>query len=264
MYLPVPAVPTTGTRKLGGRRGVTAAVLGAVIFAGAASVLVAEFSTSGTATAATVTATIASAPPDDPADPWQSWANEAGPRPGIARVTAVSSATITATAEDGATITIHTGPATSYSRITKAPRSAIRAGEHVLVIGERSGQATLDASAVVIGSSPDDGLPGGGPVGEWTRWRAVAGKVSSITGDSLSVVDAQGSTMTIKLSSSTDILSAVGADHRDVSPGKFVRADETGLTGGVAGHVIVADQPLPFAGRDCPWAPPAVPSGSLA
>lgn len=267
MYLPDPAVPPTGTRKLRGRR-MAAAALGAATLAGAATFAIVEVSTSGAATAATAATTIASAPPDasapagDPAGPWQSWANGAGHWPAIGLVTAVSSATITATAEDGATITIHTGPATSYTRIAAAPRSAIRAGEHVLVIGERSGQATLDASAVVIGASPDDGVPGDGPAGTWAPWGAVAGKVSSIAGDSLSVVDAQGATTTITLSSGTDILPALAAGHHDVLPGKFVRADDTDFTDGVARHVIIADQPLPFAGGDCPWASPAAPSGS--
>src|SRR5712691_6201454 len=266
MCIPAPAGPAAGTRKPRSRRRVAATVLGAVIVAGAASILAAEINPTGTATAATVTvtATIASAPPGDPADPGQGWASEAGRGPTIGLVTAVSSSTITATAEDGATITIHTGPATSYSRVATASRSAIRAGRHVLVIGERSGQATLDASEVVIGPSPDNRDPGDGPAGTWVPWRVAEGKVSSITGDSLSVVDAHGSTVTIKLSSGTGILSAVDAGHHDISPGKFARADDTGRTDGVARHVIIADQPLPFAGRDCPWTPPAAPAGSPA
>jgi hypothetical protein len=262
MYNPDPIVPPAGTRKLRGRRMAAAAALGTATLAGAAAFAIVEVSTSGTATAATAAATTTSAPPSDPAGPWQGWANWAnGPWPAAGQVKAVSSSAITATAGDGATVTIHTGPATTYSRLASAPRSAVKAGERVLVIGERSGHAALDASAVVIGPSPADPFPGDGPAGTWGPWGAAAGTVSAITGDSLSVTDAQGSTTTITLSSSTDILSALAASQRDISPGEFVLADDTGPTG-VTRHVIISDQPLPLAGTDCPWTSPAAPSAS--
>lgn len=136
----------------------------------------------------------------------------AGPgRPGALTVSGVSGQTITAKRPDGTSVTVKVTASTQYTRAGKTVGlSAITAGEAIRVMGQRNSDGSIAATRV------DIALPQAG------------GKVTAISGSTITIQDRQGATQAIHTSASTTVQRAgQTASLGDIAVGAQIGAEGT-------------------------------------
>lgn len=145
-------------------------------------------------------------------------------------VTGVSNGAITAKRPDGSSVTIKTTSSTTYVRAGKAVSlSAVTNGEHILVRGTRNGDGSITATRV------DVVLPG------------YFGAVTAISGNTITVLDRNGS-HTVHVSSSTTFISAgQQVSLSNIKPGERIAAKGT-LNGDGSLNAAVIQIALPLVG----------------
>ena len=134
-----------------------------------------------------------------------------GPGAGALTVSNVSGQTITAKRPDGVSITVKVSASTQYTRAGKTVSlSAITSGEAIHVMGQRNSDGSIAATRV------DIVLPQAG------------GKVTAISGSTITIQDRQGATQAIHTSASTTVQRAgQTASLSDIAVGTQIGAEGT-------------------------------------
>ncbi len=132
-------------------------------------------------------------------------------RAGALTVSGVSGQTITAKRPDGTSVTVNVTASTHYTRAGKTVSlSAITAGEAIHVMGQRNSDGSIAATRV------DIVLPHAG------------GKVTAISGSTITIQDRQGATQAIHTSASTTVQRAgQAASLGDIVVGAQIGAEGT-------------------------------------
>ena len=121
-------------------------------------------------------------------------------------VTAIGSDTITITGRDGTAQTIHTTGSTTYHKgKADGTRADVTVGSQIVAIGERGSDGSITATSIQVF------LP------------RVAGTVTAVTSDSLTITRRDGTTLTVHVGSGTSI-GVAGVDKATIADVK------TGMT----------------------------------
>jgi len=161
-------------------------------------------------------------------------------------VTAIGADSITISGRDGTTQTIRTTSSTVYHRSrSDGTRADVKVGSRILAVGERASDGSLTATSVTVA------LP------------VVAGSVTAVTSDTITITRRDGTTMTIHVGSDTTI-GVAGIDKAtiaDIKAGMFIAAE--GVQRGDGSLDATAIQTGAIGkGRDRDKAPNAVPGAS--
>lgn len=157
-------------------------------------------------------------------------------------VTAVSGTTITLTGRDNVSYTVDASGATVRTFTNGTPGTGsiadIAVGDKIGVRGTVSG-TSVTATEIMDGLPPHDAGHGKGP--------GVRGTVSAISGNTLTITDAEGKTYTV------DASNAKASKIVSVAVGDIAVGDSVGVMGSVSGtsvtaaHIMTGEIPVPNA-----------------
>lgn len=163
-------------------------------------------------------------------------------------VTAVGADSITISGPDGTTQTIRTTGSTTYHRgRSDGTRADVKVGSRIVAVGERASDGSLTATSVTVA------LP------------RVAGMVTGVTSNSISITRRDGTTMTIHVGSDTSI-GVAGVDQAtisDIKTGMFIAAEGLQRADGSLDATAIRAGPI-GKGRNRDKTPNAVPGASAA
>ena len=133
---------------------------------------------------------------------------------------------------DGSTTTIQVGPKTTIHKPVPATVADIQPGVHLTALGSQSGDA-IQALTVDLGD--EVGALLGGPVqfqgnsgdAPATMPQRVAGTVTTVTGQTVTLQTADGTTATVQLTADTQIHKPQVIEASAIQPGDLVFAQGT-------------------------------------
>jgi hypothetical protein len=159
-------------------------------------------------------------------------------------ISGINGSTLTITTPAGSSVTVDTSPSTTIEKTVTASASAIAQGDTVIAIGSSSGNGIaatrITDSGSAAGTTPPLGtrrFPGGfGGAG----FGVAAGKVTAISGSTLTVTEPDGTAVTVTTSPSTTVTTTQKIALSDLSTGQTVRvAGTTNSDGSVTASTIV-------------------------
>jgi hypothetical protein len=137
------------------------------------------------------------------------------------------------------TVNVHVADGATIQKLTSASRDALRIGTAITVLGVQNG-TTLQALRIQIGmavalegggplpgSEPPAGMPrpgGGQPLPSDTPNATVSGTIGQITGDTVAVQRADGTTTSVQLDTNSVVQQLSAATANDIQSGTFVIA----------------------------------------
>ncbi|HSS10210.1 MAG TPA: DUF5666 domain-containing protein [Acidimicrobiales bacterium] len=165
----------------------------------------------------------------------------------------VKGTTLTVTDRSGKDVTVTTSSSTKITKVVNGSLSDITPGVVIGVHGTASGQSGINADDIAVipaQKAPNLGkLPqGAGRFGQ--RLGLAFGTVKSVSGNTVVVQEADGTTITVTTSSSTKIQKTVNAQPKDLTVGQPIVATGTANANGsiAASNVVQGSVDLGFKG----------------
>ncbi len=166
---------------------------------------------------------------------------------------AVNGTTLTITNRSGQDVTVTTSSSTTIVKVESGTVGDITPGQVIGVHGTSSGQNAITADDIAIIPSqkvPDLGQlpPGVGRLGQ--RLGLAFGTVKGVSGNTITVQEPDGTSITVTTSSTTKVQKAVTVQPKDLTVGQPVAATGTaGSNGSIAAkYVVQGSSDLGFKG----------------
>jgi hypothetical protein len=165
----------------------------------------------------------------------------------------VNGTTLTITDRGGKDVTVTTSSSTKITKVVNGSVSDIKAGAVIGVHGTASGQSGINADDIAV--IPSDKTPNLGKlpqgVGRFGQRIGLAfGTVKSVSGNTVVLQEADGTTITVTTSSSTKVQKTVNAQVKDLTVGQPIVATGTANADGsiAASNVVQGSADLGFKG----------------